>query len=88
MPPLIVLVRIKQRAGARGFYIPLPLFLLWPLVLLVYAGLMFVFPFLPKEYRKHGVWAIIKASLDVFRCLSGLEVDVESGTSHVYLKFL
>lgn len=88
MPPVLGIVSIKTGKGTRRIHIPLPLVLLWPLVLLVYSVLFSMFPLLRKEQREQGAWAIAKISTDAFLHLSGLEVDVESGSGHVRVKIL
>ena len=87
LPPYLLLIRIRNEN--RGFKLWLPLFLVWPLFILAalaISPLVFLLSLLlwPSGWGRTilltGPWFF-----RVLCALRGLVIDVESGTSRVYI---
>ncbi len=80
MPPSILMLRI------RSLLLPLPLFLLWPLLLIagLLAGAGWLLMGMPRRGRCHSVLIALRA----FGAMRGLEIDVADGDHNILLKFI
>jgi len=77
-PPAILRLRIAQE-GRRGFHLWIPLFLFWPLIVLVPLLAPVVIAASPKLRRRTGVKLLLLSGpclLDAFCAVRGLRVDV------------
>jgi hypothetical protein len=83
MPPALLLVRFGRR---RRLTLPVPLFLLWPLLLLAWLVLGLAWLMTTGRSRPTGLLAGITA-LRTFGALGGTTVDLR-GDSHLYFRFL
>ncbi len=84
-PP--VLMHVKIRGERRGFGLWLPVFLLLPLALALFAIvspliLMAILVFWPRGWRKRALH-IFRAAFEVFNSMRGLKVDVQSGQQQI-----
>jgi hypothetical protein len=88
MVPMILKLRVIDKGGKR-FYMWLPLFLIWiivfPLLLIpvpfVALAALMMWPSGKGSLIFHGYLTIFK----LIGCLSGLEVDIESGNSTFFI---
>jgi hypothetical protein len=81
MPPALLLLG----AGAR-MVLPIPLFLIWPLVAL--AWLLGGFVWLAAGARPSGGPRLFLAALQALSALRGLCIDVRGGDAGFRLRFL
>jgi hypothetical protein len=85
MPPAILLMRF----GWRGWPLPLPFFLIWPLVLLAAFAVALLRVLLPAAGPKSAPWRYGWIGLRVFCQLHGTKVDIRSNDgARVYLSFV
>ena len=85
IPPALLIVGV---GGRRCVFIPVPLFLVWPLYLLAYVVFGVAWLLTPRSARPAGLIAAVTA-LNVGRHLSGLRVDVRSARDeNIYLRFI
>jgi len=74
MPPAILLLGV----GRRGWLLPLPVFLLWPLALLAALVIGVARLILPARGPRSAVWRWGWIGLRAFCQLHGTRVDVRS----------
>jgi len=84
MPPALLLLGIGHM---RRLVLPLPLFLLWPLLLLAWLGLGLAWVATIGRPRPAGLVAG-RTTLRALGELGGTRVDVRNHRSHVYLRFI
>ena len=77
MIPAIALITLS-RGGGRGLPIPLPLFLTWPLVLLVYGVVELAYRLSGTAGAADSGLLQARAGLGAMLHLAGLQVDVRS----------
>jgi hypothetical protein len=90
------LIKMKVRASAHACSLWLPLFLLWPVVLvLALAILLILLPFallaLILSWQVEWLRSVMMSVPALYRLVSripGLIVDVEGHEGHVYLEFV
>jgi len=83
MPPALLLVRVGR---ARRLTLPLPLFLLWPLVLLAWVVLGPAW--LVTAGRRPALLAAGITALRAFNELRGTRVDIRGRDASIYLQFI
>jgi hypothetical protein len=84
MPPALLLVRVSR---TRWLILPLPLFLLWPLLLLAWLGLGLVWLVTSGRPRPGGLLAGM-ATLRVLGALRGTKIDVWGKDASIYMQFI
>ena len=91
IPPALLIIglgRVRVFGGRRRFFLPLPLFLIWPLYLLAYMIFGLAWLLTPRSAKPAGLTAAL-AALDAGRRLSGLRVDIQSAQNeNIYLRFI
>lgn len=84
MPPALLLVRVGH---IRWLILPLPIFLLWPLLLLAWLGLGLAWLVTSREHRP----GYLEAGLTTLRGigeLRGTKIDVWGPEAFTYLRFI
>ena len=73
MPPAMMILRVSV---GRGILVPLPAFLLWPILALAYLliGLLGILTLRPP--RRAGFLRSMFLALEMYRGLSGLQVRI------------
>lgn len=84
MPPALLLLRIGR---IRWLIVPLPIFLLWPFLLLAWMVLGLAWLVGPRERRPGFVSAGLTA-LRGFSELRGTRMDVRRTDASFYLRFI
>ena len=84
MPPALLLVRFRH---IRRLILPLPVFLLWPLLLLAWLGLGLVWLATTGRPRPRGLLAGLM-TLRVLSELRGTEIDFRGHDSSIYMRFI
>jgi hypothetical protein len=90
------LMKMRFRCSARTWSLWLPLFLIWPVVLvLALAILLILLPFaflaLVLSWQVEWLQSVLMGVPTLYRLVSrmpGLIVDVEGNEGHVYLEFV
>ena len=90
------LLKLRFRNPEHGFALWLPLFLIWPIVLvfllaifvilLPFALLAMIFTW--QSDWTHSILMCVPAVYRLFSQLPGLVVDVEGNQGHVYIEFV
>jgi hypothetical protein len=83
MPPALVLMRVGR---ARRLTLPLPFFLLWPLVLLAWVGLGLAW--LVTAWRRPAPLVAGITALRAINELRGTRIDIRSRDASVHLQFI
>jgi hypothetical protein len=86
-PPSILRLRISEK-GRRGFHLWIPLFLLWPLILLVLLLAPVAIAISPKLRRRTGVKSVLLSGsylLAAFCAIRELRVDVQDEQDCVFI---
>ncbi len=80
IPPALLILRIGR------FWLPLPIFLLWPLVLLgwIIVGALWLLWGLPRRGRLRMTLNLLAA----LNALRGLSVDVQGKDENIKLQFI
>jgi len=87
IPPMLMRVRVKER-GKKGFRLWLPLFLIWPLGLLVFLLSLPFLVVLSVFHSKSRRMVIALPALFRTICgLRGLRVEVEDDEEEVFVQF-
>lgn len=87
VPPLVIDVRVREE-GERNFFMWLPLFLLWPILLVLVGFGLVVSAILDLVFwlfgaRFHHFTAMIIGALRVLAAVRGTRVHVDSDTTFV-----
>lgn len=87
LPPLVIDVRVRE-TGSRGFRIWLPLFLLWPVLFVLFGFALLVAvlvdaALLASGARYHHYTLLLLGSLRVLAGVRGTHVDAVSDDSVV-----
>ena len=84
MPPALILVRFGRM---RWLILPLPLFLLWPFLLLAWLGLGLAWLATSGRQRPENLLAGL-ATLHVLSELRGTKIDVRGQDAVIYMRFI
>ncbi len=79
MPPVLLIIGLGR---SRRFPLPVPLFLLWPLVAVAYGILVLCQRYLRLDKEVVDKIRLARAALGGFAAMSGLKVDVRSQDGH------
>ncbi|MDP2233496.1 MAG: hypothetical protein Q8K89_07660 [Actinomycetota bacterium] len=87
LPPFVIDVRVRER-GERGFFLWVPLFLLWPFLLVAVLSALVVSVVLDLVLwlagaSFHHLTAMIFGALRVLAAVRGTHVRVDSDTTFV-----
>lgn len=88
-PPSILRIRIAHR-GRRGFGLWIPVFLLWPLMLLIVLLAPAIIAAVPKLRHASGAKSAVLSGphlLAAFCAARGLRVDVRDEQDSVFIAF-
>jgi len=84
MPPAFLLLRF----GSNPITVPIPIFLVWPLLLLAYLIVLPVLVVTRGRALRWGPIGSLFALLEMFRHLRGLDVQTRSGKDTFFMRFL
>jgi len=73
MPPSLLLFRLP---GRRGLILPVPLFLLWPLLALGYLLVGLTSILLLRPPGRKGAMRTVYTGLELYRSLPGLQIRI------------
>ena len=86
MPPWLLVIKI---GGKRRVTLSLPIFLLWPLVGILWILAAIISLIQSRPHNAHrGRWHQILVLLQVVSALSGLLVEVHNSQDDVFIEFI